>query len=79
MIESMFQSGALPALDRLVQFTEQRHQVLTHDIANLSTPFFKPVDLDPKQFQQSLAAAIDQRRSGKSPANGPWNCRTPTN
>ncbi|MAE66729.1 MAG: hypothetical protein CMJ18_20875 [Phycisphaeraceae bacterium] len=67
----MFDSGALPAAERLVQFTARRHRVLADGIANLSTPFYKPRDLDPKAFQSALADAIDRRRKTVSPIRGP--------
>ena len=71
MIKGMFEYGALPALERLVQFTGVRHKVLTDDIANISTPYFKPRDLDPEAFQTSLRRAIDSRRgSGINPVAG---------
>ena len=62
MIEGMFNTGAMPALERLVQFTGQRHRLITHNIANRSTPNFRPRDLDVGQFQQTLVKAIDERR-----------------
>lgn len=74
MIQGLFDSGALPALQRLTQFTEARHKVLTHDIANVSTPFFKPVDLDPQAFQHALGEAIDRRRASAS-ASSPLKMR----
>ena len=75
MIEDMFQGGALPVLERVAQFTEARQKVLANDIANLSTPFFKPTDLDPASFQQALSQAIDQRRSSAQPQSGPLQMR----
>lgn len=75
MIQGMFDYGALPSLERLVQFTGQRHRVLTDNIANLSTPYYKPRDLDPKQFQQELARAIDDRRDNVNPVSGPLDLR----
>lgn len=71
MIQGLFSSGAVPILERLVQFTGARHRVLTHNIANLSTPYFKPRDLDPDGFMASLRQAVDRRRRGKSPLSGP--------
>jgi len=71
MIKGMFDAGALPTLERLVQFTGARHKVLTDDIANLSTPYFKPRDLSPKDFQKALRRAIDGRRETATPENGP--------
>jgi flagellar basal-body rod protein FlgB len=62
MINSFLDSGSMPVLERLVQFTSQRHKVLVNNIANLSTPYYKPTDLSPQDFQATLRRAIDQRR-----------------
>lgn len=62
MIKGMFDHGAIPVLERVIQFTGARHKVLVNDIANLDTPFFKPRDLDPDQFQSQLRDAIEHRR-----------------
>ncbi|NJL31574.1 MAG: hypothetical protein HC898_08055 [Phycisphaerales bacterium] len=62
MIEGLTTSGAMPVLQRLVQFTQARHQVLVNNIANLSTPYFKPHDLSVDSFQATLREAIEQRR-----------------
>lgn len=70
LIHGMFDSGALPAAERLVQFTSRRQQVLADGIAGLSTPYFKPRDLDPKSFQATLGEAIDRRRRTVSPMRG---------
>ncbi len=70
LIHGMFDSGALPAAERLVQFTSRRQQVLADSIAGLSTPYFKPRDLDPKSFQATLGEAIDRRRRTVSPMRG---------
>ena len=75
MIAGMFDNGALPALERMVQFTGRRHEVLTDNIANLSTPYFKSRDLDPRQFQAVLGDAIDRRRQRPNPVDGPLELR----
>jgi len=75
MIAGMFDDGALPVLERMVQFTERRHRLLTDNIANLSTPFFKPVDLDTDSFQRQLGQAIDDRRRSATPVAGPLRLR----
>jgi flagellar basal-body rod protein FlgB len=62
VIEGMFNGGTMPLLERMVQFTSRRHQLLAHNIANLSTPDFQPADVSPQSFQQALADAVDQRR-----------------
>ena len=75
MIDGMFTYGAMPALERMVQFTGERHRVLTNNIANLSTPFFEPTDLDVEGFQASLRDAIDKRREGPTPVHGQLKMR----
>ncbi|MFW6059648.1 MAG: flagellar basal body rod protein FlgB [Phycisphaeraceae bacterium] len=70
MIGRIFDSGAMPALERLVQFTGQRHRVLADSIANLSTPNYRPRDLDPAQFQAAMQDAIERRRSTTRPMSG---------
>jgi len=75
MIAGMFDNGALPALERLVQFTGRRHEVLTDNIANLSTPYFKPRDLDPREFHAALGDAIDRRRQRMNRVDGPLDLR----
>lgn len=65
----------MPVLERLVQFTNVRHQRLTHNIANLSTPYFRPTDLDPEAFQAELREAIDRRREGSGSRRGPLEMR----
>lgn len=61
MIKGMFTYGSMPVLERMVQFTGARQELIAHNIANLSTPYFKPTDLDPAQFQSQLRDAMDRR------------------
>lgn len=69
MISRMFDNGSLPALQRIVQFTGERHKLIVHNIANLSTPGHRPLELSPESFQKTLGEAIDKRRkaSGGTP------------
>ncbi|MHC4993526.1 MAG: flagellar basal body rod protein FlgB [Planctomycetota bacterium] len=62
MLTDLFNTGSMPTLERVVQFTGRRHDLLTHNIANLSTPNFRPRDLDVDSFQAALAEAVDRRR-----------------
>jgi flagellar basal-body rod protein FlgB len=71
MLDRLLNSGAMPALERMLQFTTARQQVLADDIANLSTPYFKPRDLSPRDFQKALGKAIDRRRRNGNPEAGP--------
>jgi len=75
MIKDMFDFGAMPSLERVVQFTQQRHRVLSDNIANLSTPYFEPRDLNPKSFQATLRDAVDERRHSANPGSGPLELR----
>jgi flagellar basal-body rod protein FlgB len=63
MISKLFTSGSMQAAERLVEFTGARHKVLTNNIANFETPFYRNRDLDPAMFQAGLRDAIQDRRS----------------
>lgn len=69
MIEGMFDYGSMPATERLVQFTSARHQLLLHNIANISTPNYRAKDLSVESFQKTLGRAIDERRGQVGGAN----------
>ena len=51
--------GTTPTLERLVRFTEARQNLLTDDVANVSTPGFKQRDLSVARFQRVLRARLD--------------------
>jgi flagellar basal-body rod protein FlgB len=62
MIDGVTNSDALPVLERFVQFAGARHRLIVHNIANLSTPDFRPTDVSTEDFQATLGAAVDARR-----------------
>lgn len=64
ILDQLNTAGALPALEKTIRFAAARHTLISHNIANLETPGFQPLDVDPTSFQAELAAAIDERRSG---------------
>lgn len=70
MMQGIFDRGAMPALERMAQFTGERNKLIAHNIANFSTPYYKAVDMDPRAFQQQLRDAIDQRRSRAAAQGG---------
>ena len=70
LIDGLVNGGALPSLERLAEFTEARHNVLAHNVANVDTPFFQATDLDPRQFQDALADAQRRRRDQTNPMRG---------
>ncbi len=71
MTSTLFNSGAMPTLERLVQFTGARHRVIAHNVANLSTPYFRPQDLSIEKFQRQLRRAVDDRRATATAVDGP--------
>ena len=70
MIDGVTNSDAIPVLERLMQFAGRRHRLITNNIANLSTPDFRPTDLSVERFQETLGEAIDQRRASVGNTGG---------
>ncbi len=70
MIQGLFNSGSMPVLERMVQFTGQRHAVIADNIANLSTPYYRPKDLSAEKFQKQLRRAVNDRRATAMPRQG---------
>jgi len=70
MIDGLTNANAVSVLERMVQFAGQRHRIITNNIANLSTPGFRPADVSVAQFQSQLRDAIDARRAARGSANG---------
>lgn len=64
MIESLSKSGAMPAAELMMRFAGQRQRVLAHNVANLTTPNFRPQDVSVEGFRASLRAALDERKGG---------------
>ena len=73
-LRDLTESGAIPALELTARFAARRQELLAHNIANATTPDFRPVDADPAVFQRMLGEAIDRRRTGEHPEYGglPW-------
>ena len=70
-ITELTNSGPIPVLEATMRFAAQRQRLIAHNIANLSTPDFRPLDVSVPAFQKSLREAIDARRSGRAPPAGP--------
>ena len=62
-LDGMFGKGAIPVLEKALAFREARHALLVRNIANASTPGYRPVDLDEKGFQRLLDAAVREREA----------------
>ncbi|MBI4578005.1 MAG: flagellar basal body rod protein FlgB [Planctomycetes bacterium] len=63
LTRTMFK-GAIPVLEKVLTFTEERHRVLANNIANIDTPYFKARDLPTGEFDHMLGRAIEDRRRG---------------
>ena len=61
-LQQLDTAGALPALETTLRFAGARQKLLSHNIANLETPNFRPTDVDPAHFQRVLSEAIHDRR-----------------
>lgn len=70
IINDLATSGALPTLEKMFLFAGQRQRIIAHNIANINTPGFQTLDVDPKSFQKLLGDAIESRRSKNGGASG---------
>jgi flagellar basal-body rod protein FlgB len=63
LIQDLENSGSLPVLSKMLQFSAQRQRLLAHNIANMETPDFRPLDVSVSDFRKNLAKAVDGRRA----------------
>ena len=70
ILDDVLSSGALPALEATIRFAGQRNRLIGHNIANVTTPNFQQKDVSPRDFQQWLAEAVDERRAKTGGAHG---------
>lgn len=66
MFEELGQSGAKPVLAAMMRFAGARQRLLAHNIANLDTPNFIPMDVSPGGFAAELRKAVEERREGRT-------------
>jgi len=71
MIAGVLSDPTVRMLEQTVNFTEQRHQVLLEDIANVSTPGYVQRDLPVAKFQATLQDAISRERQSLNGAYEP--------
>ena len=67
MIDGFLGSSSLPALERSIQYMSARHRLLAGNLANIETPGYRPVDVQPAAFQGALRDALE---SGKVDGGG---------
>lgn len=71
VIDNLLSSPTTRMLEQAVSFTEQRHNVLLENIANVSTPGYVQKDLSVSDFQSSLRSALNQRNASLNDAFNP--------
>lgn len=76
IIDQILDAGAMPALERAMQFSARRQELIAHNIANLSTPNFIQKDVSVARFQEQLREAIDRRREGTGGQRGRLTMRS---
>ncbi len=60
-LEGLFERGAVPVLQNVLSFSQQRHKVLVNNISNFDTVGYKVKDLPATAFNQALRDAVDRR------------------
>ena len=63
MIQSLLSDPTVQLLEQSLNFTEQRHQVILQNIANVSTPGYMQQDVSVAGFEQALRDAVDRQRA----------------
>lgn len=63
MLGDLTNSGSLPALEQLLRFSGARQRLLAHNIANIDTPDFIPMDVSPRRFAAELRGALDRQNA----------------
>jgi flagellar basal-body rod protein FlgB len=70
LIQDLENAGSLPVLSRMLQFAAQRQKLLANNIANMETPDYRPMDVSVRDFQKSLAQAVEARRQATGGMQG---------
>jgi flagellar basal-body rod protein FlgB len=74
-IDGLVNADSMPTIEAAAQFAARRQDVLVHNIANLSTPFFQQRTVSVRGFQSQLADAVDQRRRSHGGQRGDLNLK----
>jgi flagellar basal-body rod protein FlgB len=60
-INRLVNQGNTPLVERMVSFTQKRHELILENLANVSTPGYEQKDLDLDKFQKSLRERVALR------------------
>jgi flagellar basal-body rod protein FlgB len=64
MIDALFNQPNFLAAKRLMDLTALRHEAIATNLANIETPRYKRIDVDPA-FERQLEAAINSRHTDR--------------
>lgn len=67
MLNDLFSNTTIPVLEKVVNFSEARHNVLAGNVANLDTPGYRIRDLSTETFQTRLKEAIEAKHTSPGP------------
>lgn len=62
-IDRLLNMGNAPLIERAMDFTAARHELLAENIANVSTPGYVQKDLSVEAFQKQLRDRVAQKRA----------------
>lgn len=63
IFDDLATAGTGPVLEQMLKFAGARQRLLAHNLANIDTPNFVPLDVSPQAFQKHLARAVAKRRA----------------
>jgi flagellar basal-body rod protein FlgB len=73
MMDRLFDSSTIPLLAKVAAFAERRHEVLSGNVANISTPDYRTRDLPVAEFKAALSEAVARRQTSGSAGPGGWS------
>jgi len=75
LIGDVISAGPMQTLAAMMRFSGERQKLIAHNIANLSTPDFQPLDVSVADFRTSLGEAVKERRERTGGERGALNWR----
>ena len=76
MIDQLISNPQIKMLEQTLNFTEQRHQLILGNIANISTPGYVQKDVSVQDFQRAMQAAVEQRQRTGNNSSSPEDTAT---
>lgn len=64
LLSNLLNRGSMPVLERVMEFTEARHEVLANNVSNFDTVGYKVQDLPAEEFFGELRKAVQRRSNG---------------